>query len=256
MPAEGQSARPSSSSPAPASGPGASTPQLTLAAGACRRLESPAPASGPGALCPHGSLLLPVLRIEVGELLGTSPAGCLFSPGSFPGPSLMPPVWTGSDWSDGRTVGHSWAAGGLCASLAGSTPGTSQRLPAWPPPTSFLVHDHGLAVVLVGAVGSQSRCPSAWALAHDGAQPPCPAFRGRVMPGGSQGVIGSLFQDLAPGLCVRCFHSVPTLPSAREHVSAWPTTFVSSPTVNTQTGLVAPIVLGIGLPVWVPHGIG
>lgn len=71
----------------------------------------------------------------------------------------MPPVWTGSDWSDGRTVGHSWAAGGLCASLAGSTPGTSQHLPAWPPPTSFLVHDHGIAVVLVGLLAARAGAP-------------------------------------------------------------------------------------------------
>lgn len=71
------------------------------------------------------------------ELLGTSPAGCLFSPGSSPGPSLVPPVWTSSGRSGGRTVGHTGAARGLCASLAGRTPGTSQRLPAWPPPRSL-----------------------------------------------------------------------------------------------------------------------
>ncbi|XP_029413828.1 inositol-tetrakisphosphate 1-kinase isoform X3 [Nannospalax galili] len=41
--------------------------------------------------------------------------------GSSPGPSLMPPVWTGSGRS-GRTVGHTGVAMGLCGSLAGRMP--------------------------------------------------------------------------------------------------------------------------------------
>lgn len=76
-------------------------------------------------------------------VLDTSPAGCLFFPGSSPGPSLMPPVWTGSGRSSGRTVGHTGVARGLCAPLAGRMPGT-QRLPAWLCLNHFLVHDfHG-----------------------------------------------------------------------------------------------------------------
>ncbi|XP_019488465.1 PREDICTED: inositol-tetrakisphosphate 1-kinase [Hipposideros armiger] len=58
-------------------------------------------------------------RVEIG---GTSPAGCLFSPGSSPGPSLAPPVWTVSGRSCGRTVGHTRAARGPRAPLAGRTP--------------------------------------------------------------------------------------------------------------------------------------
>ncbi|XP_038968683.1 inositol-tetrakisphosphate 1-kinase isoform X4 [Rattus norvegicus] len=42
--------------------------------------------------------------------------------GSSPGPSLMPPVWTGSGRSSGRTVGHTGVARGLCAPLAGRMP--------------------------------------------------------------------------------------------------------------------------------------
>ncbi|XP_072617285.1 inositol-tetrakisphosphate 1-kinase isoform X3 [Vulpes vulpes] len=42
--------------------------------------------------------------------------------GSSPGPSLVPPVWTGSGRSGGRTVGYSGAARGLCAPLAGRMP--------------------------------------------------------------------------------------------------------------------------------------
>ncbi|XP_069921654.1 inositol-tetrakisphosphate 1-kinase isoform X3 [Oryctolagus cuniculus] len=42
--------------------------------------------------------------------------------GSSPGPSLVPPVWTGSGRSGGRPVGHTGAAGGLCGPLAGSMP--------------------------------------------------------------------------------------------------------------------------------------
>ncbi|XP_073923384.1 inositol-tetrakisphosphate 1-kinase isoform X3 [Castor canadensis] len=42
--------------------------------------------------------------------------------GSSPGPSLMPPVWTGSGRSGGRTVGHTGVARGLCAQLAGRMP--------------------------------------------------------------------------------------------------------------------------------------
>ncbi|XP_004754852.1 inositol-tetrakisphosphate 1-kinase isoform X1 [Mustela nigripes] len=42
--------------------------------------------------------------------------------GSSPGPSLVPPVWTGSGRSGGRTVGYTGAARGLCASLAGRMP--------------------------------------------------------------------------------------------------------------------------------------
>ncbi|KAF0873347.1 ITPK1 kinase, partial [Crocuta crocuta] len=42
--------------------------------------------------------------------------------GSSPGPSLVPPVWTGSGRSGGRTVGHTGAARGLCAPVAGRTP--------------------------------------------------------------------------------------------------------------------------------------
>ncbi|KAI4573240.1 hypothetical protein MJG53_020937 [Ovis ammon polii x Ovis aries] len=57
--------------------------------------------------------------------------------GSSPGPSLVPPVWTGSGRSGRRTVGHTGAARGLRAPLAGKMPGTSQRLPAWPPPESL-----------------------------------------------------------------------------------------------------------------------
>uniref|UniRef100_A0A8D0N468 Inositol-tetrakisphosphate 1-kinase n=1 Tax=Sus scrofa TaxID=9823 RepID=A0A8D0N468_PIG len=41
--------------------------------------------------------------------------------GSSPGPSLVPPAWTGSGRS-GRTVGHTGAARGLRAPLAGRTP--------------------------------------------------------------------------------------------------------------------------------------
>lgn len=231
---------------------------------ACRRPECLIPAAPallcsslcPRGFCPHGSLLLSLpaegwrallwplarghsvpmahpccwcLEVEVSELLGTSPAGCLFSPGSSPGPSPMPPVWTGSGWSDRRTVGHSWAAGGLCASLAGSTPGTSQRLPAWPPPASFLVHDRGIAVVLelVGLLPSRAGAPrpGPWPTMVLSIPVLCSGAAWRlvahVMLGGSWRAIGSLFQVLAPGLCWRCLHPVPTLPSAGEHVSAW-----------------------------------
>ncbi|KAG3260485.1 inositol-tetrakisphosphate 1-kinase, transcript variant X1 [Ictidomys tridecemlineatus] len=42
--------------------------------------------------------------------------------GSSPGPSLVPPVWTGSGRSSGRTVGHTRVARGLYAPLAGRMP--------------------------------------------------------------------------------------------------------------------------------------
>uniref|UniRef100_A0A2K5TLZ1 Inositol-tetrakisphosphate 1-kinase n=1 Tax=Macaca fascicularis TaxID=9541 RepID=A0A2K5TLZ1_MACFA len=42
--------------------------------------------------------------------------------GSSPGPSFMPPIWTGSGQSGRRTVGHTRAARGLCAPLVGRTP--------------------------------------------------------------------------------------------------------------------------------------
>lgn len=164
-----------------------------------------------------------------------SPAGCLFSPGSSPGPSLMPPVWTGSGGSSGRTVGHTGAAGALCASLAGRTPGTSQRLLLGLRPDHFLVHDCWLHRRSPGAGVS-----SAWALAHDGAQPSCPAPRGLdprdkqsvlghratwglmacAVLGGLMGwVTGSLFQTLGRGSwsCNSCIR-MPALPSAQEPV--------------------------------------
>lgn len=83
---------------------------------------APAPASGPLGFATSKA---PWCWEWIGGTAWQSPAGCLFSSGSSPGPSLVPPVWTGSGRSSGRTVGHTGVARGLCAPLAGRMPGTS-----------------------------------------------------------------------------------------------------------------------------------
>lgn len=229
-----------------------------------------APASGPyGFPCPRRVLLGgQCLGVEIGELLGTPPAGCLFSPGSSPGPSLVPPVWTGSGRSGGRTAGHAGAARGLCTALAGRTPGTSQRLPARPRPDCLLECDCRVAVAPepVGASGSRRRCPAAWALVHGAARPsvprPGPGSRGSARcpwawgPGGGSWPLpcsqvhsvatGSLFWN-RPGLMVVQFwrpHAGSSGPSCLCRAGS----LHSSLRDKQITGLATPTVLGTSLP--------
>ncbi|XP_076979518.1 inositol-tetrakisphosphate 1-kinase isoform X2 [Tamandua tetradactyla] len=72
----------------------------------------------------HNAVLYKVFVVGESHTVVQRPSLKNFSAGtsgSSPGPSLVPPVWTGSGRS-GRTVRHTGAAGGLCAPLAGKKP--------------------------------------------------------------------------------------------------------------------------------------